>query len=140
MSPVITSILMIAAVLCIIPAVNSAGEPGVETDSAALSSADDALDHLISRLMADSAYVDEFYETSLFMVEYEDSLTMPGDSSHYFNISIREKHEPGGPGDPVTAPVRDRFRIYTSGRILYWSALPGMYIEYSHFLEGWTEL
>ena len=112
----------------------------VPLDSVLILTEFQALDYLVESLMADSAYEDSFFETSLFIAEYEDSLTVPGDSSHYFNIAIREKHETGGPGDPLTAPIRDRFKVYTHGRIVYWSAIPGMYIPYDDFLRGITEL
>lgn len=97
-------------------------------------------DFLQERLEADSVYSETIGEGLLLFVEYEDSTTSTGEPGHYFRIAIRENHEIGGEGDPNTCPVRDRFKVYTDGRIFWWSPLPGMYIPYCDFIEGVTEL
>jgi hypothetical protein len=99
-----------------------------------------AIDYLVDCLERDSAYEAGLLEHSSFSIEEEGTRDTEGGTRHYFDIAMLEIHTPEGPGDPSTAPVRDRFRVYASGRILYYSPVPGMYIPYKDFLEGRTDL
>ncbi len=96
--------------------------------------------YLLDCLQNNSMYPDPFPEDVLIFLEDEDS-TACGDSlNHYFDITFRENHEIGGVGDPNTAPVIDRFRVYRDGTILWFSPLPGMYIPWEDYIAGITEL
>ncbi len=98
------------------------------------------VDYLRNALTAAAVYAEPFPENVMFMVEDEDSSTCSGSFDHFFDIAIREKHTAETGGDPNTAPVLDRFRVYIDGTILWWSPLPGMYISWEDFLSGVTGL
>ncbi len=98
------------------------------------------VDCLLDSLQYNSIYPDPFPEDVLIMLEDEDTSTCIDSDDHYFDFVLRENHKPGGPGDPNTSPVIDRFRVYSDGTILWFSPLPGMYIAWEDFLAGVTGL
>lgn len=95
---------------------------------------DEALSFLIERLSEDNIYRAAFPEGVSFNREYMDN--MPEDAYRdYYDIAIREVHEPGGRGDPNTAPIIDRFRIYNRGEIIWWQPYMGIYMPYEEKLN-----
>jgi len=102
--------------------------------------ADTVTGYLITVLTDAMVYEEPFPEHVMFIVENEDSTTCSGSFDHYFDITLREVHTPETGGDPNTAPVIDRFRVYIDGPILWWSPLPGMYVPWEDFLRGRTDL
>ena len=98
------------------------------------------VDYLVVALQHDSMYADPFPGDILVFLESEDSTTSVESAEHYFDFVFRENHEPGGAGDPDTAPVIDRFRVYTDGTIMWFSPLPGMYIPWEDYIAGLTGL
>ena len=108
------------------------GCPGGESY---LTTEDAAIEYLIECLQADSVYEETFPEFMSFTIEQSGGWSEDG-AIEFHDVTIRENHLPGSGGDPNTAPVRDRFRVYLDGKILYYSPLPGMYISYGDFLEG----
>lgn len=60
-----------------------------------------------------------------------------GSVSDFFDLVIREVHLPGGDGDPSTAPVLDRFRVYgRCGEIIWLHPLYGRYLPYDRLLKA----
>lgn len=54
----------------------------------------------------------------------------------HYNIAVRERHRPEGPGDPMTAPVIYRFRVYArGGEVLWANPLTALYHPYSETLD-----
>ncbi len=50
----------------------------------------------------------------------------------YFSIAIRENHNAECPGDPATAPIVDRFRIFRiTEQILWWNVVSNQYESYN---------
>lgn len=96
--------------------------------------------YLIMVLEDSGVYEETFPDNVLLIVEEEDSSTCRDSFEHYFDIALRENHTPETGGDPVTAPVIDRFRVYRGGEILYFNPVAGMYVPYEDFLEGIMEL
>ncbi|MCD4707210.1 MAG: hypothetical protein K8S62_05670 [Candidatus Sabulitectum sp.] len=95
---------------------------------------DEALDFLLERLIEDSVYRSSFPEDLSFGLEYLDNF--PEDVYRdYYDIAIREVHRPGGPGDPNTAPIVDRFRIYHRGEIIWFKPAIGMFLPYEDILN-----
>ena len=101
---------------------------------------DGAILYLLESLLADEAYEEPgFLETVVFTIENPDE-NPENEAREYFDIAMREYDVPDSVVDLRTLEVLDRFRVYTSGRILYWSTIPGMYIPYEDFLAGRTDL
>jgi hypothetical protein len=48
------------------------------------------------------------------------SFVIEDSTSEYFGIAVRERHGGGCPGDTLTAPVVDRFRVYRSSHSIRW--------------------
>ncbi len=98
-----------------------------------------AVAYLSDCLQIDKAYEDGALETVCFMIEWMDELP---DSTErdYTDIAIRELFDPGVPVADDLLPLPGRFRIYTDGRILYFSSIPGFLISYEDFLRGITDL
>ena len=70
-----------------------------------------ALDRPISQIQKDKLY-DSWTTLSCLSIFIEDK------TEKYFDITIREKHDGKCPGDPLTAPIVDRFRVNRlTGRI-----------------------
>jgi len=89
-----------------------------------------AIDILYDRLLADGVYDDESMEDFSYGIEYMDGWES-GVYRDYRDVAIREVHREGSPGDPNTAPVVDRFRIYSRlGEILWWHPLYGEFVPY----------
>jgi hypothetical protein len=63
-----------------------------------------ALSHLISRIQKDKLY-DSWTTLSCLSIFVEEK------TKKHFDITIREKHEGNCLGDPLTAPIVDRFRV-----------------------------
>jgi hypothetical protein len=73
-----------------------------------------ALDHLISRIQNDKLY-DSWTTLSCLSIFIEEK------TEKHFDITIREKHEGKCPGDPLTAPIVDRFNVNRlTGKILWY--------------------
>jgi hypothetical protein len=95
----------------------------------------EAVDLLISTLSISGKCGSTFPEGISFSIAYLDNL--PDDAFRdYYDIAIREVHRPGGHGDPNTAPVVDRFRVYDRGEIIWWQPVSGMFVPYEEFLES----
>ncbi len=95
---------------------------------------EEALDFLIEKLSEDGLYGSSFPEGLSFGLEYMDNF--PEDVYRdYYDIVIREVHRPGGPGDPNTAPVIARFRIYDRGEIIWFEPVIGMFVPYVEILS-----
>ena len=95
---------------------------------------EEALDFLIDKLSEDGIYESSFPEGVSFGLAYMDN--MPEDVYRdYYDIAIREVHRPGGPGDPNTAPIVDRFRIYDRGEIIWFAPVIGMFVPYDDILS-----
>ena len=95
----------------------------------------EAIGYLLERLHEDGVYDASTIENISFSLEYLDGLSE--DSwRDYYDIAVREWHRPGGEGDPVTAPVLDRFRVYSrGGEILWWNPVIGTLLPYSELFS-----
>jgi len=93
-------------------------------------SAREAIGYLLEKLLEDSVYSTDTIENISFSLEYLDKL--PENAwRDYYDIAVREVHRPGGEGDPNTAPILDRFRVYSrGGEILWWNPLIGALLPY----------
>ncbi len=95
---------------------------------------EEALDFLIEKLSEDGIYESSFPEGLSFGLEYMDNY--PEDVYRdYYDVAIREVHRPGGPGDPNTALVVDRFRIYDRGEIIWFNPVIGMFVPYTEIMD-----
>ncbi len=114
---------------------------GVETEGEETLYIDNnlAITYLSDCLRIDEAYEDGVLETVSFLIEWVDELP---DSTvrDYTDISLWELSDPGVPVADDSMPLLDRFRVYTDGRILYFSPIPGFFIPYEDFLLGITDL
>jgi len=95
----------------------------------------EAIDLLISTLSISGKCGSTFPEGVSFSIAYLDNLSDDA-FRDYYDIAIREVHRPGGQGDPDTAPVVDRFRVYDRGEIIWWQPVSGMFVPYEEFLES----
>ena len=98
-----------------------------------------AVDYLSDCLQRDEVYEDGVLEAVCFMIEWIDELP-DSTARNYTDIAIRELFDLGVTADDDSLPLLDRFRIYTDGRILYFSPIPGFFIPYEDFLKGRTDL
>lgn len=101
-----------------------------------------ALDMLEKRLAADHVYADAqclqyAAETDAEPVA-DDAAAAPSataepaaSASTAIDFAVREKHGDGCPGDPQTAPVRDRYRVERSGAILWYDVAEGDFVGYA---------
>ena len=114
---------------------------GVETEGEETLYIDNnlAITYLSDCLRIDEAYEDGVLETVSFLIEWVDELP---DSTvrDYTDISLWELSDTGVPVADDSMPLLDRFRVYTDGRILYFSPIPGFFIPYEDFLLGITDL
>ncbi|MCD4848803.1 MAG: hypothetical protein K8R76_11520 [Candidatus Aegiribacteria sp.] len=95
----------------------------------------EAIGYLLERLLEDSVYGTDTIENISFGIEYLDGFP-EGAWRDYYDIAVREVHRPGGEGDPNTAPILDRFRIYSrGGEILWWNPLWGTLLPYSELFS-----
>jgi hypothetical protein len=86
-----------------------------------------AFGFLFDRLKQDKVYSDGL-ECLSFMEGAQ--------GKNYFDIALRERHGGTCPGDPNTAPVRDRFRVYVSGDIFWLNYITGEEVPYSDFKKS----
>ena len=98
-----------------------------------------AIAYLSDCLEFDEAYEEGVLEAVCFMIEWMDELPDTA-VRDYTDIAIRELFDPEVLTADDTMPLMDRFRVYTDGRILYFSPIPGFYIPYDDFLKGRTDL
>jgi hypothetical protein len=100
------------------PATNAAGVQA----NGAVADADQALQRLVAQLRRDALYPDN-------CVSYasEDD----AGASDGFTFVVRERHGDGCPGDPQTAPVRDRFRVDHDGTLHWYDVVDGDYVDYT---------
>jgi len=98
-----------------------------------------AVSYLSDCLRIDEAYEEGILETVSFRIEWPDE---PADSTvrDYTDITIWELSDSGVSVVDDSTLLLDRFRVYTNGRILYFSPIPGFYIPYEDFLRGITEI
>ena len=88
-----------------------------------------ALNHLISRIQKDKLY-DSWTTLSCLSILVEEK------TKQYFDIAIREKHDERCPGDPLTAPIVDRFRVDRStGKIQWYDPVDGDLHPYEGVLK-----
>ncbi|CTP87968.1 hypothetical protein [Xanthomonas graminis] len=102
-----------------------------------------ALDMLETRLAADHVYNDaqclQYAAETDVDVDVDASpsvATEPTAASAAIDIAVREKHGDGCPGDPQTAPVRDRYRVERSGAILWYDVAEGDFVGYAQRARG----
>ena len=95
----------------------------------------EAIGYLLERLLEDSVYGTDTIENISFGIEYLDGF--PEDAwRDYYDIAVREVHRPGGEGDPNTAPILDRFRVYSrGGEVLWWNPVWGSLLPYSELFS-----
>ena len=100
----------------------------------AFDSDEGAIEILYNRLREDAVYDRVSMEDFSYGIEYMDGWE-PGVYRDYRDVAIREVHREGGSGDPDTAPIVDRFRIYSfTGEILWWQPLCGEFVPYRELL------
>jgi hypothetical protein len=113
---------LVIVLLLILPNTTSA-EPqtGKQLNSAQIQ----ALDIVRERIQADKLY------SSWTTIE---CLSFPiTEESDYFYVAIHEKHGGACPGDPLTFPVVDRFRVHQkSGKIDWYDVTEGEYVPYEN--------
>ncbi|ELQ05792.1 hypothetical protein [Xanthomonas translucens] len=118
--------------------------PAAGNAPAAAFDATRALDMLQTRLAADHVYADApclqyAAETDADPVA-ADAAASPSPSTEYaaaaIDVAVREKHGDGCPGDPQTAPVRDRYRVERSGAILWYDVAEGDFVGYAQRARG----
>ena len=100
-----------------------------------------ALDMLETRLAADHVYADAQClqydaETDAEPVADDAAASPPATTGAAaapaaIEFAVREKHGDGCPGDPQTAPVRDRYRVERSGAILWYDVAEGDFVGYA---------
>ncbi|WP_369976624.1 hypothetical protein [Xanthomonas bundabergensis] len=101
-----------------------------------------ALDMLETRLAADRVYADAqclqyAAERDAEPAADDAAASSPATSEPAstepaaIEFAVREKHGDGCPGDPQTAPVRDRYRVERSGAILWYDAAEGDFVGYA---------
>jgi hypothetical protein len=97
-----------------------------------------ALDMLQTRLAADHVYADAQClqyaaqtDAEAASVADEAGAAPPASTDVAIEFAVREKHGDGCPGDPTTAPVRDRYRVERSGAILWYDAAEGDFVDYA---------
>ncbi|MCO6414108.1 MAG: hypothetical protein J5I92_15320 [Thiogranum sp.] len=78
-----------------------------------INSEEDAVDAMAARIALDKLYSDW---TTLECLQF----SIDGQDPHYFDLSVHEKHGGGCPGDPLTWPTVDRFRLYRDSNVLLW--------------------
>jgi len=96
-------------------------------------SGEEALQLLIDRLEADDAVPSCPGGVSW---SQEQSAAFPDSSLiAVYQFAVREVHPEGGPGDPLTAPVLERFRVYAGTGEIEWLAMPeGVWVPYGEYL------
>ncbi|AKK66735.1 hypothetical protein FD63_04165 [Xanthomonas translucens pv. undulosa] len=118
--------------------------PAAGNAPAAAFDATRALDMLQTRLAADHVYADApclqyAAETDADPVA-ADAAASPSPSTEYaaaaIDVAVREKHGDGCPGDPQTAPFRDRYRVERSGAILWYDVAEGDFVGYAQRARG----
>ncbi|KLD77017.1 hypothetical protein FZ025_04145 [Xanthomonas hyacinthi] len=112
--------------------------PAPAADDAPLAAFDErrALDMLEARLAADHVYADAqclqyAAETDAESAADAAAALPVATASAAIEFAVREKHGDGCPGDPQTAPVRDRYRVERSGAILWYDAAEGGFVGYA---------
>lgn len=126
------------------PAPATAAAPPTAPAAAAPPAAFDetrALDMLEARLAADHVYADaqclQYAAETDAPPAADDAAASPaatepaGTEAAAIEVAVREKHGDGCPGDPQTAPVRDRYRVERSGAILWYDAAEGDFVGYA---------
>ncbi|MEI6046830.1 MAG: hypothetical protein WCS37_20985, partial [Chloroflexota bacterium] len=80
-------------------------------------------------LLFDKLKQDKIYSDGLGCLSFQDE----DQGTNYFQIALREKHGGTCPGDPNTAPVRDRFKVYANGDIFWLNIITDKEVPYSDF-------
>lgn len=100
----------------------------------------EAFDLLLLRLASTGAYDAHTLDRISLSPGYLDDLE-EGSWRDYFDITVREVHRPGETGDPDTAPVLDRFRVYSRcGEVLWWHPLAGMFMPFDSMSDPLSSL
>ncbi|WP_309912193.1 hypothetical protein [Xanthomonas sp. 1678] len=108
-----------------------------------------ALDMLETRLAADHVYADAQclqYDAETDAEPVADDAAAPppaisgaaAAAPAAIEFAVREKHGDGCPGDPQTAPVRDRYRVERSGAILWYDVAEGDFVGYAQRAQDRT--
>jgi hypothetical protein len=96
----------------------------------------EAIGLLVERLEADGAFPPPFPELVSFGLEPMDGFQEDAWRG-YYDIALREVHPVCSPGDPTTAPVIERFRVYArAGEIIWFSMPEGRWAPCRDFLES----
>ncbi|MBB4126767.1 hypothetical protein GGR77_002057 [Xanthomonas translucens] len=100
-----------------------------------------ALDMLEARLAADHVYADaqclqyaaetDAEPVAAAAAAAPSATAEPASAAAAIDFAVREKHGDGCPGDPQTAPVRDRYRVERSGEILWYDVAEGDFVGYA---------
>lgn len=123
------------------PATAASPAPAASEAPAAAFDETRALDMLETRLAADHVYADAQClqydaETDAEPVADDAAASPPATTGAAaapaaIEFAVREKHGDGCPGDPQTAPVRDRYRVERSGAILWYDVAEGDFVGYA---------
>lgn len=98
----------------------------------------EAIRILVERLEADGAFPPPFPELVSFGPEPMDGFQEDAWRG-YYDIALREAHPMDGPGDPATAPVMERFRVYARAGEILWFGMPeGRWAPYGDFAASRT--
>jgi len=98
-----------------------------------ITNSEEAIEYLMTALIWSGIYSSEDLEGFSFGVEWLGEQPEEG-YRDYFDIAIREVHQPGGPGDPNTAPIVDRFRVYTRGEVIWFRMPQGEFVPFEERL------
>lgn len=95
---------------------------------------DEALDILQDRLLADGATPSN--PGGISWNRTWPSTFTRGAWRDCYDVEVREVHPEGGAGDPSTAPVLERFRVYARTGEILWYAMPeGLWVPYREYLS-----
>lgn len=86
----------------------------------------EAADYLLQRINESKVY-ESWIKQECLIVETEVSTTK------YHDLSIKEKHAENCAGDPSTAPIVDRFRVYSSNKILWYDLANDRFLPFKLF-------
>lgn len=100
--------------------------PKTTQPASKVNDADKAIELLANQLTQDKIYSKNALNCLSFALDKE--------SQTYFDLDLMEKHGNGCPGDPNTAPVVDRFRVYrANGAIQWYNLISDQYLAYEQY-------
>lgn len=99
------------------------------SNSFAKSNHEEAANYLLQSLSKSKVY-DSWIKQKCLTIEKETSTDL------YYDLAVREKHEGDCLGDPVTAPIIDRFRVYSKNKILWYDVSNDKFLSYNQFVNS----